>query len=206
MNPFLNSIKLTVYKSQTTILNNRNVDGINKVVSKTVEDVEWEKDPFVKIYTENKIKNVYKHLNPISCKIVIYIQLNLTKDTDVVELDVAKTMEFANIESKTTYYKYIQELIDYAVIAKYKNNKYWINPELLFNGNRIEFYRAQCPECIEEINLSEIHETRRMKKKQDLMKYFKLPNYYQLKEHLGTEQIEALLNNKLQLNEVVMLK
>lgn len=206
MNPFLASIKLTVYKSQTTMLNNRNVDGINKVVSKTIEEIEWEKDPFIKVYTESKIKNIYKDLNPISCKIVLYIQLNLKKKTDYIELNTDKVMDFTKIESKTTYYKYIQELIDNAVIAKYKNSVYWINPELIFNGDRISFYKEQCPDCIEEINLKEIQENKRIKKKQDLIKHFKFANYYQLKENLGNEQIEKILNNQLLLSDVVFLK
>lgn len=206
MNPFLASIKLTVYKSQTTMLNNRNVDGINKFVSKTIEDIEWEKDPFIKVYTQTKIRNIYKLLNPISCKIVLYIQLNLKKKTDYIELNTESVMEFTNIDSKTTYYKYIQELIENAVIAKYKNGMYWINPELIFNGDRIEFYKEQCPDCIEEVNLKEIHENRRIKKKQDLIKHFKFPNYYQLKEKIGVEQIEKLLNNQMLLSDVVFIK
>ena len=36
-------------------------------------------------------------------------------------------------------------------------------------------------------------EKKRIKKKQDLIKHFKFPNYYQLKEKIGVEQIYQYL-------------
>ena len=47
---------------------------------------------------------------------------------------------------------------------------------------------------------------RTTKKKKDLIKHFKVKDYYQLKMLLGNEQIELILKNKIQLADVKLLK
>jgi hypothetical protein len=130
----------------------------------------------------------------------------LDKNTDLITLNVEECVTFLGIDSRTTYYKYLQDLVDNAIIVKHKVNSYWVNPALIFNGNRIEYYKEVCPECIDVINISDIQESKSVKKKKDLMKYFGCQNYYQLKQLLGSVQIESLLSKQLTLEQVKLLK
>lgn len=122
----------------------------------------------------------------------MYISYNVAKETDIIKLDPVSVMSFVGIKSDTTYYKYIQELIDNAVIARKNNREYWINPVFIFNGDRLKFYQTTCPECIEEIQISS--DTVSIKKKKDLMKQYGCSSYYELKKLLGKEQIQTLLS------------
>jgi hypothetical protein len=203
-NPFLSTVRLTVFKSVKT-LTTYEEGNINKVVSTTSQEIEWEKASFTKVYNDSSIINLYKELTPTACKLVIFIQLNLPKNIDIIDLRSNVCMEFLGV-SKATYYKSLQELIDNAIVTKYKTNTYWINPVLIFNGDRIKYYKDKFPECVDTINITEIQESKSIKKKKDIMKHFKCENYYQLKQLLGNTQIQSLLDNTLTLAQVKLLK
>jgi hypothetical protein len=113
-------------------------------------------------------------------------------------------MDFLGIESRSTYYKYLQEIVDNAIVIKSKSSSYWINPTLVFNGNRIDYYKEHCPECISEINITSIQENRLIKKKKELIKLFNVKDYYQLKKLVGKEQIDAILSGKLDPEKAVL--
>lgn len=203
-NPFLKVVNLTIYKRKVTEYLVSKGD-VNKVVSEMSQTQEWEKDKYIKVYVDDPIINLYKELTPASCKLVLYVQLNLLYNTDQIELNTEDCMRFLGVESRTTYYKYLQELVDNAILSKCKGSNYWINPLLIFNGNRIEYYREHCPECIQEVNITEIQENRTFKKKKDLMLHFKCKDYYNLKRTIGQEQIDKLLLGTLHLKDVQIL-
>ena len=108
-NPFLKSIRLTLYKKKkvTSLYEH---GELSKVSSSLLQDIEWEKESYVKVYTGNDIQNLYKELHATSCKFILYIQLNLKPNTDLIELNTEACMSFLGIDSRTTFYKYLQRL------------------------------------------------------------------------------------------------
>ena len=206
-NPFLQSIKLTVYMKQNrlSVFDTKGNDP-NSVKAHFVSQQEFEKDPFVKLYNDKSFVNIFGQISDTASKMFLYIAYNLPPNKDIIALNQESVMKFVGIKSVTTYYKYVQELMDNAVINRRSNSEYWVNPLFLFNGNRVDYYKEFCPECITVINLSEIQESRTMKKKKELMAYFDCKNYYQLKKLLGDGQINSILKKELQLSEVKLLK
>lgn len=204
-NPFLQSIRLKVFvtESRLHIIDTKDVSTVKATMN---TQKEFEKDPFTKIYNEKAFMNVFKQTSDTASKIFLYIAYNLKQETDVILLNAESVMEFVGIKSTTTYYKYIQELIDNAVITRKSNSEYWVNPLFLFNGNRVEYYKEHCPECLDIINITEIQNNKLFKKKKQLIEYFKCKNYYDLKQKLGTEQIDRLLKNNLLLEDVKLLR
>ena len=190
-NPFLQSIRLKSFtRSQTLpVIDTSDNVSIKGSFSFTKQ---FEVDHYIKLYTNGNLSNVFSQISDTACKLFLYISYNVAKETDIIKLDPVSVMSFVGIKSDTTYYKYIQELIDNAVIARKNNREYWINPVFIFNGDRLKFYQATCPECIEEIQISS--DTISIKKKKDLMKQHGCSSYYELKKLLGKEQIETLLS------------
>ena len=204
-NPFLQSVRLKVYvtESKQLVIDTKDLNSVKSTIN---TQQEFEKDPFTKLYNSKPFLNVFKQTSDTASKIFLYIAYNLDKDTDVISLDAEEVMEFVGIKSTTTYYKYIKELIDNAVITRKSNAEYWVNPLFLFNGNRIDYYKEHCPECLDIINITEIQQYRIIKKKKQLIDIFKCKNYYDLKQKLGTEQIDKLLTNKLLIGDVKLLR
>lgn len=203
-NPFLQSVRLKVYvtESKQLVIDTKDLNSVKSTIN---TQQEFEKDPFTKLYNSKPFLNVFKQTSDTASKIFLYIAYNLDKDTDVISLDADQVMEFVGIKSTTTYYKYIRELIDNAVITRRSNSEYWVNPLFLFNGNRIDYYKEHCPECLDIINITEIQKYREIKKKKQLIEHFNCKNYYDLKKKLGQDQINALLNKKLSFEQVKLL-
>lgn len=207
-NPFLEGAIINVFhqeKTETTFLHGK--DGVNIPKSTITTSVEWEKSPYVKVYTENKVNSTYKNLSGTACKLLLYIQINLKKGVDHITLDVKEVMEWIGIDSRNTYYKYLIELHENAIITKRGNSDYWINPFYLFNGDRIAYYKENAPNSVQTLDIGKfnpIHKSGMNKK--GLMVHFNCKSYYALKMLLGDKQINDVLDNKLELNDVKLLR
>lgn len=200
-NPFLQSVRLKVFilESKFHVIDTKDVNTVKSTLN---TQQEFEKDPFIKLYSERNFMNVFKNTSDTASKLFLYIAYTLEKNSDVIYINAEKAMEFVGIKSPTTYYKYVQELIDNAIITRKSNSEYWINPLFLFNGNRIEFYKAHCPECLDILNITEVQQNRVLKKKKHLMEYYGCKSYYALKKLLGEEQIQLLLSGKQKLERI----
>jgi hypothetical protein len=191
-NPFLQSGKLKMIITQQSL---KVIDSqeISSIKGSFVTQQKFEDDPFTKVYNSKQFNNVFKMTTDTACKMFIFIVYNLPKNQDLIILDSTEVMEFVGIKSLATYYKYIQELIDNAVIARKTHSEYWVNPFFIFNGNRLSFYEEHCPECIQEINIQEIAQQRQFRKQKELMQEYDCKSYYELKKKLGKETIKQLL-------------
>jgi len=200
-NPFLQSVRLKVFilESKFHVIDTKDVNTVKSTLN---TQQEFEKDPFIKLYSERNFMNAFKNTSDTASKLFLYIAYTLEKNSDVIYINAEKAMEFVGIKSPTTYYKYVQELIDNAIITRKSNSEYWINPLFLFNGNRIEFYKAHCPECLDILNITEVQQNRVLKKKKHLMEYYGCKSYYALKKLLGEEQIQLLLSGKQKLERL----
>jgi intergrase/recombinase len=63
--------------------------------------------------------------------------------SDEIIFDVEECLNFTHYKSKDTIYRGIVELIKAEIIARGKNDyKYFINPLVIFNGNRLTFAKT----------------------------------------------------------------
>jgi len=79
-------------------------------------------------------------LSPASMKIVLYMICNMRPMIDSIVLSVPDLMVALDIKSAVTIKNSIMELLDTGIIAQElgSNIKYWINPNIFFNGNRVK--------------------------------------------------------------------
>jgi hypothetical protein len=107
-----------------------------------------ERDRKVSLYKVENVKGLIAALTPMATKLYLYITLSLGEQMDYVKLTLTEVQKELNIGSKNTLYKAIEELESYSIIAKKRNGEFWINPFLLFNGNRIDYFQKNYPENV----------------------------------------------------------
>jgi hypothetical protein len=208
INPFLKQHRVVVIKNKKTVTSFEEGD-INSYSSTTSRTVSYEADPYVKVYTQSKNINIFKRLSTTSCKMYVYIQLSLPKNLDQITMKADEVMAFVGIKSDTTYYTYLQELIDNAIIVSKSGarNVYWVNPYYMFNGDKVKFYKENAPDMLTEITKSnDNHVDGDIKNKKALMEHFKVKSYYQLKVAIGDQQINDVISGVKKLSDVVFLK
>lgn len=93
-----------------------------------------------KLYRNKKSEEMLQKLSDRGCRMLLYVLRKLPKDSDVVEIDIEDYKAEYSISSSQTVYNSISDLIGCSLLAKHKPNKYWINPALIFNGNRAQKY------------------------------------------------------------------
>jgi hypothetical protein len=84
---------------------------------------------------------------PVTSKLFLYILYELLKpNKDFILIDPKLTQSRLDI-SRASLYSAISELSDFKVITRKKGrNFYWINPEYIFNGNRIAYMEINAKE------------------------------------------------------------
>lgn len=211
-NPFLkmiedgDQVKVLSKDYVTRIINHRDE------ISVLTNNLSFEADDSTKVYNDSKRRNTYADLSPQSIKVFLLVIMNLERNLDYVELKIEQLQDFTGW-SKNSIYKYIDELEKSALIQRRqgKHSSYWINPRYIFSGNRLEYFKSveqtQRVSVLQAtVNLTEIAEGKRVKKKSSLIKHFGFANYHELKIRLGEEQIENLLSGSLKLADVKLIK
>ena len=96
---------------------------------------------FAKLFV-NEIKNLLD-LSQTTYKMLLYIMTLLKPNKDEIYIFVPDVMEHCNWKNKPTVYKAIKELIQNEIIApSWKPNIYFINPSILFNGDKLILVKA----------------------------------------------------------------
>jgi hypothetical protein len=85
-------------------------------------------------------KSGFKHLTAAGMKLLMWISIKLQWNQDRLDLDREGFMEWAE-KSLQTFYNARAELITFGYITQFKGPQYWINPFMLFHGNRAEYAR-----------------------------------------------------------------
>lgn len=109
---------------------------------------EVDSEEFVKIYTANV--GLIFDLNPSGKKVFQILLIALQKNSinrDSVLFSSRIGLEIANKHSikigETTFYRGLEELLRQNIIAKsLESNLYFINPHIIFNGDRIDFINS----------------------------------------------------------------
>lgn len=153
MNPFLQNYRLKVVKINSTTFK---VDTSNIHDGVIVGDYEQVTKSFLaeqqsktSVYDIPYIENIlFTEITSAGRDILLYIIYNVKENEDVINLKHDRLAKKVNL-SRPTLIKGIQQLIDVGVICKKSQSEYWINPLYVFKGNRINYYRKQCEDCID---------------------------------------------------------
>lgn len=101
--------------------------GHEKIVDRTT---------FMKLYISNL--DVFFDFSKTAQKVLKYFIGVLKRDRDDVNFDLSQCIELSGLRGKSSVYKGIAELLQKGVIAKGPNETtYFINPSVIFNGNRL---------------------------------------------------------------------
>ena len=100
-----------------------------------------DKDEFVKVFKDQLA--VIFELTRTAQKVLTYFIKVLGVNKDFVVFDINKAKEYSGLSSKASIYLGLSELIQKQVIAKsYLTQIYFINPTILFNGDRLVVINA----------------------------------------------------------------
>lgn len=210
-NPFLTDIQVHEKIKVLVKENNYALTVNDGSTMNLTSNIDFEADSKTNLYTDSKRKGVLTKLSPRASKIFIFVLLNLEKNQDYINFTAKQVGNFTGY-SENTFYKYLDELFVQEILRRRHRDCYWINPRVLFKGDRLAYFKTvedkfKTIKVLDEpVNLSEIEKGRRVKKKNELMKYFNFTSYYDLKVKLGDEQIQQLMDGKLRLQDVKLLK
>lgn len=90
-----------------------------------------DKETFVKVFRNP----VLFQINGVCAKIFWYVVFNLKPNLGWIEINVADVMAMG-VGSDRYVYSGIRKLIALGVLARRDKGSYWVNPQVLYNGNR----------------------------------------------------------------------
>ena len=93
--------------------------------------------PYVKLFTD--AWSHFRELSPLATKVIVYAVSNMRPLSQVVLLNPPDIMVQCSIKSPNTVRGAVEDLIEHHIIAQKlgSNIEFWINPNVLFNGNRL---------------------------------------------------------------------
>lgn len=103
-----------------------------------VKRVMLDDERFAKIYL-NKISQFFE-LSKVGIRLLSYVLTALRPREDIIFFSAKDAMEITGYKSKATIYKGLAELVNAEILARgEEDNLFYINPLIIFNGDRIQF-------------------------------------------------------------------
>lgn len=145
-NPFWDGTEVQVGTKMIRVAGGRHVNDDGESVAHSGIHVirEVDESEFLKIYTRN-VKAIFD-LKPTSQRVLQYLmtELQKTPNADAIYLawfDADSYFSENNLSvSRASFHRSMKELLEKGFIAESTSpNKYWFNPNLFFNGNRMSF-------------------------------------------------------------------
>ena len=135
-NPFTYTLVIEVTKRTDNSKYSLSHDGVMLPISQLLE-----RQKCTKIYHVAGITDIVCSLSDKALRLYTYIIHKLSYNDDQIKIPPKIYMDKNRIKDKRTYTNAVDELIRYNFIA-YTGIKgtYWINPNLIFSGNRIGMY------------------------------------------------------------------
>lgn len=93
-----------------------------------------------KTYIDEETFILFMKLSPAGRKLLDVIFYKLQKNSDIVDIGAVNCSAIMEC-SVRTFYSAVLDLVELGFIVKYKGSEYWINPHLIFKGNRPEKYQ-----------------------------------------------------------------
>jgi hypothetical protein len=159
-NPFMEDIIIQTSK-RTVAISSRKINIVNTRTGE-LEDTallhvkrEIDKEKFVKVFI-SQLQFIFE-LSQRALKIVAFFMNALRINDDQVYFDLDDCKKYTGYGSKQTIFSGMAELLEHKVIAKStKNHIYYINPKLIFNGNRLVVVNEFCKKRDHSIDLRQI--------------------------------------------------
>lgn len=162
--------------SDTTIIKKKNsITGIGKqdvivnsvtgeitghqrlVISKKVDGSQ-----FVKVFTDN-LQQIF-NLQPPSIKVLFYFIQNAGKDSDIIDFDIDDCMDRCQYKSRKSIFVALADLLQNKLIARADSaREYFINPGIIFNGNRLTVVHDYYKEGKDEVEQNGIEQKEKKK-------------------------------------------
>jgi len=106
-----------------------------------IRQIEVDEEKFAKIYLSNF--SFFFDLKQNSIKVFGYILTQLRPNNDIVIFDREDCMKYTGYKGDASVFRGLGQLLENRIIARGKaDNLYYINPMVLFNGNRITFAKT----------------------------------------------------------------
>jgi len=90
-------------------------------------------------------------LSAPALKLFIYIIYKLPDNQDWIKIKIKTLQEQLNFKSTRTVAKALKCLVDTCVICKKSQSEYWVDPKVLFKGDRVSFYLKNHPDCVKVV-------------------------------------------------------
>ena len=145
-NPFWETTEVNIGKKRVTIGGGQHIDedGVSTKLSGIHVVQEVDSEGFVKIFTKN-VRSIFD-LKPTTQRVLQYLMVELQKTPNAESVYLAwfGAEEYFSAESlnvsRTSFQRAMKELLLKGFIAEStKANQVWINPQLIFNGDRMTF-------------------------------------------------------------------
>ena len=106
-----------------------------------IRQMEVDEDKFTKLYLANF--NAFYELGKQAMKVFGYILEQLVPNQDMFTFFIDECMEYTKYSTKKPIYKGLADLVGSEIIARGPSDiNYFINPLIIFNGNRITFAKT----------------------------------------------------------------
>ncbi|EAA1783656.1 hypothetical protein VJ309_004421 [Salmonella enterica] len=151
LNPFLSERELTIEIQNKKLVVSRASDLIEmgfynkEYIANIVHRQEVDVEEFIKLYA-SKVKDYFELTKSAYKVFLIFLHIHqMVKDKDYIYLSCKKAISFSeNLDcsmiSESIFYRGVKELIDKKIVAKTnEKNWYFINPSVVFNGERTRF-------------------------------------------------------------------
>jgi len=106
-----------------------------------IRQIEVDEQQFAKLYLSNF--SAFFDLQPSAIKVFGYILTQIKPNQDEFYFDREECMQYTDYKSDTSIFKGLAQLLKSEIIARGKTDyRYYINPMVFFNGNRITFAKT----------------------------------------------------------------
>ena len=96
------------------------------------------------VYYTTGMKAVIMGLTDKAQRLLLYIQYSMVRGKDYFQFNPTDYMNKNEIKSRTTVTNAITELKRYGIIANApRQTVYWVNPDIMFGGNRLNYYNQE---------------------------------------------------------------
>lgn len=137
-NPFVQNFKIEVNKG----IRKGKFRDIGEGV-KAQDHYFTERTRFVKLFLSKDTLPLTMNLSDRAMRLYFYIILNLEPGKEYVYIDPKEYLKEAHVKSLTTYKQAKDELIRYDFLAPSARSRYYfINPKLIFFGNRPDTFES----------------------------------------------------------------
>lgn len=97
-----------------------------------------DRETFIKVFRDS-LQYIAK-LSRTAQAILWYVMDNLPKDKGYIIIDNSTVMEFCDFKTRKSVRDGVIELLEKNILTKSTiNKKFWVNPLVMFNGNRITY-------------------------------------------------------------------